>query len=72
MLAIAVAIRSLDPFRRGNGCYYNFGMESSNFLWTFSPLFIAAMVATQLLALEIVDAARFQSPFRRGNGCYWR
>ena len=37
----------------------------------FSPLFIAAMVATQLdSAIDDIGKSGFQSPFHRGNGCY--
>ena len=43
--------------------------------WTFSPLFIGAMVATEpmeTLGKFIAVMKVFQSPFHRGNGCYHR
>ena len=60
-----------SPFHRGNGCYHPSWQRRRSERLTFSPLFIGAMVATQLRfaeARKLVDI--FQSPFHRGNGCY--
>ena len=42
------------------------------FLFTFSPLFIGAMVATARRRRGRESIRHFQSPFHRGNGCYVR
>ena len=39
-------------------------------MYTFSPLFIGAMVATRRALLADGQRPVFQSPFHRGNGCY--
>ena len=60
-----------SAFHRGNGCYQFDGTIGDSIdIMTFSPLFIAAMVATIPKTADPSTIPNFQSAFHRGNGCY--
>ena len=58
-----------SPFHRGNGCNLPTAMADRTAPNAFSPLFIGAMVVTEVSERKSATLTAFQSPFHRGNGC---